>query len=288
MRRLHSFVLAIWLVATFSGLSLVGIGAEQIQPTRRGYGAEIEQGPTDMNWQSTWPVLVGVVAGFVLTGVGPGARLLWRVLRRPRLRVYVERDELTYQLNKNTTLLDGAGGKSVSEGVFVSLAVKNEPLWGCETARDCKARIIGFERIESPDRLVQPSTFVPGTLLWANQGVDDRGNLISEPLDVEAGVPALLGACATYRSEPGVHLLTARKTQSGRQEDFAPGKYVMRVRLYTNEIVRAAEERFIINLTREWDGITIEPFSESALEGPEEEGRDSGAGKVEEQPVEGD
>ena len=219
----------------------------------------------NMDWESTWPVLAGVVAGFILTGLGPTARFVWRSLRRPRLSVYVAREELTYERNRNTTLVSEAENEGVSEAVFVRLAVRNRPWWGYETARDCKARIIEFERINAPKGPVQPSSFVPGTLLWANQGVDDRGTLVTEPLDVEARVPALLGVCATYRSDPGVHLLTDRKRQSGRQEDFPAGTYVMRVRLYMNEIVRAAEGRFIINLAKEWDGITIEPFSEDAL-----------------------
>lgn len=219
----------------------------------------------DINWGDTAPVLVGVVTGFILTGLVPVVGIVWRCLRRPRLSLYIERDELTYKRNPNTTCVDVDGGKRVTEGFFVSLAVENKPWCGHETARDCKARIVGFERFEPPDRLVQPPAFVPGTLLWANQGVDDMGNLVSEPLDVEERIATLVGACATYRSDPGVHLQTARKRSSGRQEDYPAGTYVMRVRIYTNEIVRAAEERFIVKWAGEWDEMTIEPFSKDAL-----------------------
>lgn len=215
----------------------------------------------DVGLKEAGPVLLGVIVGFLLSLAGLIAGLIVKSIRHalvtPRLKLCIGLCEQTYR----TAKIGEKNGKPLL-GFFVSLTVENKPICGSRIAKDCYARLVSLKRYDADEeRFLQLPVFAPNTLLWANQGVDKDGKPIFEPLDVEPEVPRLLGVCESYQHSARVHLSTTRKELAGRYEDFEPGMYLMRIRLYTGEGIIATDEHFIINHTGAWDGVTIKKTS---------------------------
>ena len=213
----------------------------------------------DVGLKEAGPVLLGVIAGFLLSQAGPFVKSILHALVTPRLKLRIGPREQTYR----TAKIGEKNGKPIL-GFFVSLTVENKPFCGNRIAEDCYARIVSLKCYDDDaEEFVQLSVFVPNTLLWANQGIDKEGEPIFEPLDVEPEVPRLLSVCESYQYQQSarVHLSTTRKKFAGRKEDFDPGVYLMRIRVYTGKGIITADEHFIINHTGEWNEVTIKKTS---------------------------
>ena len=163
----------------------------------------------------------------------------WNYHRRPILGIYFDAAE-TYHTR---TIVENN-----STGFFCHLMVRNK---GEQTAKNCRARLIGVFHQEPNGEFVRHPGFVnPAILKWAHEPDFN-------PKDIE-DLPRRLDLCYTDQSVLHSLIFFTPIRPNGNQTIFPPGTYRVRIRVDADNASRA-EGVFIVRYNDVWNQVRIDP-----------------------------